>query len=86
MRNSSEYSSAIEARWTVAGFSEPVGLLKVPQTGGNPDWKQRSPAVTPISLENSFDPRKTRKARKYSKRYEIIVRHPKGDWLRNTTY
>jgi hypothetical protein len=37
-------------------------------------------------LEKSIDPRKTQKARKYSKRYQVVDRHPKGEWLRNTTY
>ncbi len=30
-----------------------------------------------INLEKSFDPRKTRKARKYLKRYQIVVIHLK---------
>jgi len=30
-------------------------------------------------LEKSFDPRKTQKARKNSKRYQVVYRHPKGE-------
>jgi hypothetical protein len=29
--------------------------------------------------KKSFDPRKTQKARKYSKRYQTVERHPKGE-------
>ncbi|WP_340123557.1 hypothetical protein [Methylobacter svalbardensis] len=32
-----------------------------------------------LILEKSFDPRKTQKARKYSKRYQVVDRHPKGE-------
>ena len=38
-----------------------------------------------MNLEKSFDPRKTRKARKYSTRNQIVDRHHKGEWLFNTT-
>ena len=38
----------------------------------------RAPSVLTINLEKSFDPRKTRKARKYSKGYKIVSRHLKG--------
>jgi len=39
-----------------------------------------------IIPEKSFDPRKTRKARKYSKGYKIVSRHLKGERLCKTTY
>jgi len=29
--------------------------------------------------KKSFDPRKTQKARKYSKRYQVVYCHPKGE-------
>ena len=35
----------------------------------------------PFTLEKSFRPRKTQKARKFSKRYQAVDRHPKGEWL-----
>ena len=34
-----------------------------------------------MNLEKSFRPRKTQKARKYSKRYQSVGRHPKGEGL-----
>ena len=34
-----------------------------------------------LILEKSVDPRKTQKARKYSKRYQSVERHPKGEGL-----
>ena len=37
--------------------------------------------ITGIILEKSFRPRKTQKARKFSKRYKAVDRHPKGKWL-----
>ena len=35
-----------------------------------------------FNLEKSFFPRKTQKARKYSKRYQIVACHPKGNGVR----
>jgi len=34
-----------------------------------------------MNLEKSVDPRKTQKARKYSKRQQALYSYPKGEWL-----
>ncbi len=46
------------------------------QPGSKGNFKSR---YQNFILEKSFDPRKTQKARKYSKRYQVVDRHPKGE-------
>jgi hypothetical protein len=60
-----------------------VGII-VRVTGEN--YPCRGIRLIPINLEKSVHPRKTQKARKYSKRYQAVDGYPKGEWLCNTTY
>jgi len=34
-----------------------------------------------MNMEKSFRPRKTQKARKFSKICQVVDRHPNGEWL-----
>jgi len=41
--------------------------------------RRKRSIIEAINLKKSFDPRKTQKARKYSKRYQVVYHHPKGE-------